>query len=40
VLIEAAHSYRFPARLARRKLAAVDAVSEPDRMMAHHHATG
>jgi transposase len=28
VLIEAAHSYRFPARVARHKLAAVDAVPE------------
>jgi transposase len=28
LLIEAAHSYRFPARIARRKLAAVDAVPE------------
>jgi transposase len=28
LLIEAAHSYRFPARVARRKLAAVDAVPE------------
>jgi transposase len=28
LLIEAAHSYRFPARIARHKLAAVDAVPE------------
>ena len=28
LLIEAAHSYRFPARVARHKLAAVDAVPE------------
>ena len=28
LLIEAAHSYRFPARVARPKLAAVDAVPE------------
>jgi transposase len=34
VLIEAAHSYRFPARIARRKLAAVDAVPEAVRAIA------
>ena len=34
VLIEAAHSYRFPARIARRKLAAVDAVPEDVRAIA------
>jgi transposase len=34
VLIEAAHSYRFPARIARRKLAAVDAVPEDMRAIA------
>ena len=34
LLIEAAHSYRFPARIARRKLAAVDAVPEAVRDIA------
>jgi transposase len=34
LLIEAAHSYRFPARIARRKLAAIDAVSEAARVIA------
>ena len=34
LLIEAAHSYRFPARIARRKLAAVDAVPETVRAIA------
>jgi transposase len=34
VLIETAHSYRFPARIARRKLAAVDAVPEDVRAIA------
>jgi transposase len=34
LLIEAAHSYRFPARIARRKLAAVDAVPEAVRVIA------
>jgi hypothetical protein len=34
LLIEAAHSYRFPARVARRKLAAVDAVPEAVRDIA------
>jgi transposase len=34
LLIEAAHSYRFPARVARRKLAAVDAVPEAVRTIA------
>jgi transposase len=34
LLIEAAHSYRFPARIARHKLAAVDAVSEAVRGIA------
>ena len=34
MLIEAAHSYRFPARIARRKLAAVDAVPEDVRAIA------
>jgi transposase len=34
LLIEAAHSYRLPARIARRKLAAVDAVSEAVRAIA------
>ena len=34
LLIEAAHSYRFPARIARRKLAAVDAVPEAVRAIA------
>jgi hypothetical protein len=34
LLIEAAHSYRFPARVARRKLAAVDAVPEAVRASA------
>jgi transposase len=34
VLIEAAHSYRHPARLARRKLAAVDVVPEVVRAIA------
>jgi transposase len=34
LLIEAAHSYRFPARIARRKLAAVDAVPEAVREIA------
>jgi transposase len=34
LLIEAAHSYRFPARVARRKLAAVDAVPEAVRAIA------
>src|SRR5271156_4445371 len=34
LLIEAAHSYRLPARIARRKLAAVDAVPEAVREIA------
>jgi transposase len=34
LLIEAAHCYRFPARIARRKLAAVDAVPEAVREIA------
>ncbi|MDB5398467.1 MAG: putative transposase y4qE [Rhodopila sp.] len=34
LLIEAAHSYRFPARITRRKLAAVDAVPEAVREIA------
>jgi transposase len=34
LLIEAAHSYRLPARIARRKLAAVDAVPEAVRVIA------
>src|SRR5882757_8788236 len=34
LLIEAAHSYRFPARVARHKLAAVDAVAEAVREIA------
>jgi transposase len=34
LLIEAAHSYRFPARVARHKLAAVDAVPEVVREIA------
>ena len=34
MLIEAAHSYRLPARIARRKLAAVDAVPEAVREIA------
>jgi transposase len=34
VLIEAAHSYRHPARIARRKLAAVDAVPKAVRAIA------
>src|SRR5271157_1076464 len=34
LLIEAAHSYRFPARAARHKLAAVDAVPEAVRAIA------
>jgi transposase len=34
LLIEAAHSYRFPARIGRRKLAAVDAVPEAVRAIA------
>jgi hypothetical protein len=34
MLIEAAHSYRFPARIARRELAAVDAVPEAVRAIA------
>jgi transposase len=34
LLIEAAHSYRFPARIARRKLIAVDAVPEAVRAIA------
>jgi transposase len=34
LLIEAAHSYRFPARIARGKLAAVDAVPEAAREIA------
>src|SRR6202521_3704656 len=34
MLMEAAHSYRFPARIARRKLAAVDAVPEAVRAIA------
>ena len=34
LLIEAAHSHRFPARVARRKLAAVDAVPEAVREIA------
>jgi hypothetical protein len=34
LLIEAAHSYRFPARVARHKLAAVDAVPEEVREIA------
>lgn len=34
LLVEAAHSYRFPARIARHKLAAVDAVPETVRAIA------
>src|SRR4051812_24314826 len=34
LLIEAAHSYRFPARIARRKLVALDAVPEAVRAIA------
>ena len=34
LLVEAAHSYRFPARIARHKLAAVDAVPEAVRAIA------
>src|SRR4029077_7250330 len=34
LLIEAAHAYRFPARVARHKLAAVDAVPEAVRAIA------
>src|ERR1700733_14229341 len=34
LLIESSHSYRFPARIARRKLAAIDAVSEAARVIA------
>jgi hypothetical protein len=34
VLIEAAHSYRFPARVGRRKLTAADAVPEAVRLIA------
>jgi transposase len=34
LLIEAAHSYRFPARVGRRKLTAVDAVPEAVRAIA------
>jgi hypothetical protein len=34
MLIEAAHSYRYPARIARHKLAAVDAVPEAVREIA------
>jgi transposase len=34
MLIEAAHSYRYPARIARHKLAAVDAVPEAVRAIA------
>ena len=34
MLIEAAHSYRFPARIARHKLAAVDAVPDAVREIA------
>jgi transposase len=34
LLIESSHSYRFPARIARRKLAAVDAVPEAVRAIA------
>jgi transposase len=34
LLIEAAHCYRFPARIARHKLAAVDAVPEAVRVIA------
>src|ERR1700693_639720 len=34
LLIEAAHSYRFPARVARPKLGAIDAVPEPVREVA------
>jgi transposase len=34
LLIEAAHSYRLPARVARHKLAAVDTVSEAVRVIA------
>jgi transposase len=34
LLIEAAHCYRFPARLARHKLTAVDAVSDEVRVIA------
>lgn len=34
LLIEAAHCYRFPARIARHKLAAVDAVPEDVRVVA------
>jgi hypothetical protein len=34
LLIEAAHAYRFPARIARHKLAAIDAVPEAVRAIA------
>ena len=34
LLIEAAHAYRFPARVARHKLAAIDAVPEAVRAIA------
>ena len=34
VLVEAAHSYRFPARITRRKLTAVEAVPETVRAIA------
>ena len=34
LLIEAAHCYRFPARIARHKLAAVDAVPDDVRVIA------
>ena len=34
VLVEAAHSYRFPARITRRKLTAVEAVPEAARAIA------
>ena len=34
MLVEAAHSYRFPARITRHKLTALDAVPEPVRAIA------
>ena len=40
LLIEAAHSYRLPARIARRKLAAVDEVPEAAREIAWKAQTG
>ncbi len=40
LLIEAAHSYRLPARIARRKLKAVDAVPDAVRAIAWKAQTG